>query len=71
MKAATEGFAYQKQLTRDSYATSVQTMIDYGCEVTELTAEQKAAFKAAVDPMYAEYFAQIDDAILAEFGVSK
>ncbi len=71
MKAATEGFAYQKQLTRDSYATSVQTMIDYGCEVTELTAEQKAAFKAAVEPMYAEYFAQIDDAILAEFGVSK
>ena len=40
-------------------------------KITELTAEQKAAFKAAVEPMYAEYFAQIDDAILAEFGVSK
>ena len=71
MKAATEGFAYQKQLTRESYDTSVQTMIDYGCEVTVLTQEQKDAFKAAVEPMYAEYFAQIDDDLLAEFGVSK
>ncbi|KAF5061191.1 2,3-diketo-L-gulonate-binding periplasmic protein YiaO [anaerobic digester metagenome] len=53
--AAKEAIAYQRQINREKAATQTQQFIDGGMKVNTLTPEQKAVFKEAVQPVYAEY----------------
>lgn len=59
-QAATEACEYQKGVSRDFYGDAIQICKDNGVEITELTPEQKAAFKVCVEPLYAEYLAKAD-----------
>jgi TRAP-type C4-dicarboxylate transport system substrate-binding protein len=52
---ATEACAYQRQLNRELSAKQVAFFKEKGVTVTELTADQKAAFRTAVQPIYTEY----------------
>jgi tripartite ATP-independent transporter DctP family solute receptor len=52
---AEEACEYQRELNRELSATQTQEFIDGGMTVNELTAEQSAAFREAVQPVYDEY----------------
>lgn len=54
-EAAKEACDYQKKITREKAEAQVEGFIKAGMKVNVLTAEQKAAFKAAVQPVYTEY----------------
>lgn len=53
--AAKEACQYQRELDRERTKEYIQKFIDAGVEVNELTAEEKAKFKEAVQPVYDEY----------------
>ena len=52
--AVTAAVAFQRDLARTEDDTSRAAIAAEGCEITELTADQHAAFAAAVQPIYAE-----------------
>lgn len=54
-QCAKECAIYERQLWNQREADSKQLVLDYGCEVTELTAEQAEQFRRAVQPMYEGY----------------
>lgn len=57
--AAQEATAYQIRLSRDATRTQIVTLKKEGMEVTELTPDQIRAFTARMDPLYAEYEAEV------------
>lgn len=55
IQAAKEAAEYELELEAEYENTSKQTFIDYGCEVIELTPEERESFKEVVMPVYDEY----------------
>jgi tripartite ATP-independent transporter DctP family solute receptor len=53
-EAVAASVAFQRQLAIEEDAQARQALADQGCEVTELTASEHAAFKRAVEPLWAD-----------------
>lgn len=55
IQAAKEAAEYEVQLEGESEEEKMKTFVEYGCEIIELTPEERAAFKAQVQSVYDEY----------------
>ena len=62
-QAASEASKEQVRLSRDAARTQLGFLRDNGMTITELTPDQVKAFRAATDPVYAEWAGKIDPAI--------
>lgn len=51
-EAAAEALTYERAISAQDEADAIQAFKDAGCEVAELTGEQKEAWRAALDPVY-------------------
>ena len=60
-EAVREATAYQRGLAVEEEEISRQALVDENCEITELTEDERAAFRAAVAPMYDEARARFGD----------
>jgi len=63
-EAVTAAVAFQRDLARTEDDTSRAAIAAQGCEITALTADEHAAFAAAVQPIYAEARTQYPAKIL-------
>jgi len=52
--AVAASVAFQRALAIEEDAQARQALIDQGCEITELTADEHARFKRAVEPLWAD-----------------
>ena len=52
--AVTASVAFQRELAIEEDAQARQALADQGCEVTELTADEHARFRRAVEPLWAD-----------------
>jgi tripartite ATP-independent transporter DctP family solute receptor len=66
-KSAKEASDYQIQLSREAAKTQVSDLKAKGMEVIELTAQEIAAFKEKVQPVYTEYEPIIGKELLDKF----
>lgn len=64
-KAAVEACDYQRQISRDSTSSGIETMKAAGCEIAELTPEEIQAFKDIADPITEEYAKQFDEELVS------
>lgn len=64
VKAANDARDYQRELNRQENEEAYQLMEENGMTITELTDEQKQAFKAAMDPIYTKYAPEIGEDIV-------
>lgn len=55
IQAAKEAAEYEVQLEGESEEKKMKTFVEYGCEIIELTPEERAAFKDKVQSVYDEY----------------
>lgn len=60
-EAVREATAYQRGLAVEEEEISRQALVEENCEITELTEDERAAFRAAVAPMYDEARARFGD----------
>jgi tripartite ATP-independent transporter DctP family solute receptor len=61
--AAIEASKEQIKLSRDAALTQLSLLRDKGMTITELTPDQVEAFRAAIDPVYAEWSSKIGSTI--------
>lgn len=66
-EAATEAMEYQKQISREDTATGVEFLREQGMQVYEPTPEELAAFKAATQPAFDKWAAEIGPEIVELF----
>src|SRR6185369_9490889 len=52
--AVAASVTYQRGLAEEEDVASRQAIVDEGCEIAELTAQELAAFSKAVQPLWAE-----------------
>lgn len=64
-QAAREAGVYQRALWQEYEQRTRQTVIDSGCIVYTMTAEEKAAFMAKTESMYEEFATDARDVVLA------
>ena len=53
-EAVSASVVYQRGLAEEEDVASRQAIIDQGCEIAELTAEEHALFAKAVQPLWAD-----------------
>lgn len=63
-----EAMVVQKEAARKAYDDCKAKLADYDLTVTELSADEIAAFKEAVKPIYEQYKDTIGEDLFAEFG---
>ncbi|MCL1829004.1 MAG: TRAP transporter substrate-binding protein, partial [Oscillospiraceae bacterium] len=69
-KAASEAVVYQKDINRSAHSDAIKVCEDNGVEVTHISESQKAAFKAAVEPIYDKYYADADPGFIELFNAA-
>jgi len=63
-EAADEATAYQRKISREQNATSVETLKGHGIQVTELAPEEVEKMRDKVQPVLEQYSAQVGDDLM-------